>query len=139
MIPQLNDYERIIGKREIEKIRENAERLRGKHVVHVSATAVGGGVAEILNTLVFLMDDVGIDTGWRVLLGSHSFFKITKGIHNALQGSRWEMTENRKEIYFEYCKRNSIINHISDADIVIIHDPQPLGMINEYKKKNTWM
>ena len=139
MIPQLNDYERIIGKREIEKIRENAERLRGKHVVHVSATAVGGGVAEILNTLVFLMNDLGINTGWRILLGSHSFFKITKGIHNSLQGKKLEMTANRKKIYLEYCKRNSIINHIKNHDIVIIHDPQPLGMVQEYEKRTTWL
>ena len=139
MIPKINDYKRIVGEDVIERIKESARPLEGKHAVHINSTSIGGGVAEILNTLVFLMDDVGIDTGWRVLLGSHSFFKITKGIHNALQGSRWEMTENRKEIYFEYCKRNSIINHISDADIVIIHDPQPLGMINEYKKKNTWI
>ncbi len=139
MIPKINDYKRIVGKEKIEKIRESAEPLRGKHAVHVSSTAIGGGVAEILNTLVFLMNDVGIDTGWRILLGSHSFFKITKGIHNALQGEKWEMTLSRKKMYLEYCKRNSIINHIKDHDIVVIHDPQPLGMVQEYEKKTTWL
>lgn len=139
MIPKLNDYKRIVGSKTIENIRKSAEPLNGKHVVHINSTSMGGGVAEILNTLVFLMNDVGINTGWRILLGSHSFFKITKGIHNALQGKKWEMDENRKSIYIDYCKRNSIINHINDHDIVIIHDPQPLGMVQEYKKKTTWL
>ncbi len=139
MIPKLSDYSRVVGKESIEKIKKDAEHLKGKHVVHISSTALGGGVAEILNTLIFLMNDAGIDTGWRVLLGSHSFFKITKGIHNALQGKKWKMTGSRKDIYLEYCKRNSIINHIKDHDIVIIHDPQPLGMIQGYEKKTTWL
>ncbi|MBW2974845.1 glycosyltransferase [Candidatus Woesearchaeota archaeon] len=138
-MPKLNDYRKIVGEKVIEKIRESSEHLEGKHVVHISSTAVGGGVAEILNTLTFLMNDIGIDTGWRILLGSHSFFKITKGIHNALQGQRWRMTDNRKCVYLEYCKRNSIINHVKDHDIVIIHDPQPLAMVQEYEKKTTWL
>ncbi|MBN2458735.1 glycosyltransferase [Candidatus Woesearchaeota archaeon] len=139
MIPKIKDYERIVGKKVINNLRSSAEPLKGKHVVHINATSMGGGVAEILNTLVFLMNDVGIDTGWRTIVGSHSFFKITKGIHNSLQGSRWKMTEARKRTYLEYCKRNSIINHIADHDIVVIHDPQPLGMIKDYEKKAHWL
>lgn len=139
MIPKLNDYGRIVGKEKIKEIRKKAEHLKGKHVVNISSTSAGGGVAEILNTLVFLMNDAGIDAGWRILLGSHSFFKITKGIHNALQGKEWRMTTSRKETYLEYCRRNSIINHIKDHDIVIIHDPQPLGMVQEYEKKTKWL
>ncbi len=139
MIPRLKDYDRIVGKKVTEKIRQNAEYLQNKHVVHINSTSVGGGVAEILNTLTFLMNDVGIDTGWRVMLGSHSFFKITKGIHNALQGGKWKMTKHRKEVYLEYCHRNSTINHINDHDIVIIHDPQPCGMVNDYEKKTRWL
>jgi len=139
MIPRLNDYKRVVGSRVIEKIRSAAEPLQGKRVVHVNATFVGGGVAEILNTLVFLMNDVGIDTDWRTLLGSYSFFKITKGIHNSLQGSKWKMTENRKKIYFEYCERSSMINHLEDYDVVVIHDPQPLSMIRHYEKKTKWL
>jgi len=140
MIPTLNNYKRIVGKEVIDKIRESAEPLKGKHAVHISATSIGGGVAEILNTFIFLMNEVGITTGWRILLGSHSFFKITKGLHNSLQGEKkWKMGNNRKGLYLEYCKRNSIINHIKDHDIVIIHDPQPLGMVMDYEKKTTWI
>ena len=139
MIPKLNDYKNIIGGEEIKKIREMVEPLKGRHIVHVSATPRGGGVAEILNTLVFLMNDVGIDAGWRILLGSQSFFQITKGIHNSLQGKKWKMTESRKNIYLDYCERNAIINHIKEHDIVVIHDPQPLGMVEHYDIKQNWI
>ncbi|MBW2988793.1 glycosyltransferase [Candidatus Woesearchaeota archaeon] len=139
MIPKLDDYRHIVGNDFIKKVKEDSEHLKGKHAVHINSTSVGGGVAEILNTMVFLMNDLGINTGWRVLLGSHSFFKITKGIHNGLQGRKWEMSQERKDTYIEYCKRNSMINHIKDHDIVIIHDPQPLGMVKQYEKKTTWL
>ena len=68
MIPKLRYYNKIIGKDAIEKLRASAEPLQNKHVVHINSTLTGGGVAEILNTLVFLMNDLGIDTGWRTLL-----------------------------------------------------------------------
>ncbi len=139
MIPQLQDYEKIVGKEKIDHLRQSSNHLRGKHVVHINSTSMGGGVAEILNTLVFLMNDLGIDTGWRILLGSQSFFKITKGIHNSLQGKKWKFTPHRKKIYFDYCKRNSIINHISEHDIVVIHDPQPLGMVEQFHDRQNWI
>ncbi|MCK5281949.1 MAG: glycosyltransferase [Nanoarchaeota archaeon] len=139
MIPKLKEYEQFVGKEEIEKIRSSAEHLIGKRVVHVNATAYGGGVAEMLNTLVFLMNDVGIDAGWRVLFGNQSFFEVTKGIHNSLQGQEWDFTDTMKNTYLEFCKRNSIINHIDEHDIVVIHDPQPLAMIREYQKKAKWV
>ncbi len=139
MIPRLALYKNIVGKEVIEKIRAAAEPLRDKHVVHVNSTSSGGGVAEILNTLVFLMNDIGIITGWRIMFGSHSFFNITKSMHNSLQGKNWRITRNREEIYLEYCERNSIVHHLDKHDLVLIHDPQPLAMINNYVKKNYWI
>ncbi len=140
MIPKLHHYEKLVGRNTISHIREIAEPLDGKHVVHINATSSGGGVAEILNTLVFLMNDVGIDTGWRTIIGSHSFFKVTKGFHNSLQGNKkWNVSQERKSTYLEYCKRNSMINHINEHDFVIVHDPQPLAMIAGYPKRKTWL
>jgi len=139
MIPKLEHYTRLVGKDVIKNIRASAEPLQGKHVVHINATSDGGGVSEMLDSLVFLMNDIGIRTGWRTLKGSHSFFKITKAFHNSLQGRKMKITSNQKQIYEEYCKRNSIITHIGDYDLVIIHDPQPLGMIADYEKKSTWL
>ena len=139
MIPKVEDYRPIVGAKVIDKLKKSSEHLQGKHVVHVNSTSTGGGVAEILNTLVFLMNDLGIRTGWRVIFGSHSFFKITKGFHNSLQGDDWHITGHRKRLYNRCCKRNSIITHIKDHDIVVIHDPQPLGMIRDYELKTTWL
>ncbi|MBN2142489.1 glycosyltransferase [Candidatus Woesearchaeota archaeon] len=139
MIPRLNDYADIAGRQVVNRIRDAAENLAGKHVVHVNATSSGGGVAEILNTLVFLMDDLALDAGWRVILGSHSFFKVTKGFHNSLQGKPSKLTNNRKKIYLEYCERNAMINHLEKHDIVVMHDPQPLGMIDFYAKRSKWI
>jgi trehalose synthase len=139
MIPNLNSYKKVVGSKKIKEIRQSAEHLQGKHVVHINATSMGGGVAEILNSLVFLMNDVGINTGWRVMLGSHSFFNVTKKFHNYLQGKNGKVTNNRKDIYLEYSKRNAMINHLDSHDIVIVHDPQPLGMILNYQKRNKWI
>ena len=139
MIPKLDNYKKIVGNKVVKQIRESAVPLHGRHIVHINATSMGGGVAEILNSLIFLMNDVGIDTGWRVVLGSHSFFNVTKKMHNFLQGKKGNMTSNYKKIYLEYCKRNSMINHINEHDVVIAHDPQPLGMIANYNKRNKWI
>ncbi len=139
MIPKLESYNRFVGKKVTKEIRHNAETLQGKHLVHINATPSGGGVAEILNSLVFLMNDVGIDTGWRVLIGSHSFFSLTKKFHNSLQGKKVKLTENRRKIYMEYTKKNSMINHISKHDFVVIHDPQPLGMISHFPNRKKWI
>ena len=82
----LADYTHIAGRGLIERIRELAEPLQGKRVLHVSATAFGGGVSEILYTLVPLMRDVGLDAHWQVILGREEFFNVTKLMHNSLQG-----------------------------------------------------
>ncbi len=82
----LADYTHLVGRGLIEEIRELAEPLAGKRVLHVSATAFGGGVSEILYTMVPLMRDVGLDAHWRVILGREEFFNVTKLMHNSLQG-----------------------------------------------------
>ncbi|HEV3055668.1 MAG TPA: glycosyl transferase family 1, partial [Solirubrobacteraceae bacterium] len=82
----LSDYASLVGRTLIEEIRERAERLRGKRILHVSATAFGGGVSEILYTLIPLMLDVGLEVEWQVIYGREEFFNVTKLLHNALQG-----------------------------------------------------
>ena len=86
MIPNLKDYTRLVGKDTITKLKESSEQLQGKHISHVNTTSQGGGVAEILNTLVILMNQLKIDTAWRIFKGSHHFFNITKKMHNGMQG-----------------------------------------------------
>jgi trehalose synthase len=123
----LTDYTHIVGKELTEQIRQLAEPLKGKRVLHVSATAFGGGVSEILYTMVPLMRDVGIDAHWHVIFGKEEFFNATKLLHNSLQGAEETLSDEQWEIFDE-------INQINaeglqgEWDVIIVHDPQPIGL-----------
>jgi trehalose synthase len=135
----LSSYKHVVGEELIENIYNEAEPLKGKHIEHINSTFYGGGVAEILSSLTLLMNDVGIKTGWRLLKGHPDFFNVTKKFHNALQGSNIVLSENKKRTYLEANETNSIIMHIDFCDAVVIHDPQPLPLINFYNKKQPWI
>ena len=123
----LADYTHICGRELIEEIRELAEPLKGKRVVHVSATAFGGGVSEILYTLVPLMRDVGLDCEWQVIYGREEFFNATKLMHNALQGNPQDLDEEQWSTWEQYNEMNA--RELSDGwDVCLVHDPQPAGL-----------
>src|SRR6201998_4778500 len=103
----LADYASLVGRPLVDEIRDRAERLKGKRILHVSATAFGGGVAEILNTLVPLMRDVGLDCEWQVIYGREEFFNTTKLMHNALQGSPQDLSEEQWETWRRYNEMNA--------------------------------
>ncbi len=134
----LDDYEPFAGKDTIERIRVKAESLKDFHIANISSTYYGGGVAELLSSLTLLLNSAGIKTGWRIIQGSPDYFSITKKMHNALQGGSINLSERKKEIYESVIYENSVRNHL-DQDIVIVHDPQPLPMIEHYKKKGPWI
>jgi len=124
---QLSDYASIVGRPLVDEILARAERLRGKRVLHVSATAFGGGVSEILYTLVPLMVDVGVECEWHVIYGREEFFNATKVMHNALQGSEQDLTDAQWATWLEYNEINA--RELSeDWDVVIVHDPQPAAL-----------
>ncbi len=125
----LQDYQPIVGGEKVEAIRALADRLRGARVLHINATAFGGGVAEILSTLVPLMRDVGLDAEWRVIYGEDEFFNVTKAFHNALQGADIPLTEEMKEIYDRYNRLNAEAFE-GEYDYVVLHDPQPAAILN---------
>src|SRR5262245_66603755 len=102
-----------------------AKPLAGKRVLHLSATAFGGGVAEITYTLVPLMVDAGLDVEWRIIRGADDFFAVTKAIHNALQGDPRSLTAEEREVFLRYNRSNAEELPADDYDYVIIHDPQP--------------
>ncbi len=135
---QVEDYEKFVGAETVERIREKARTLQGLHVVNISSTYYGGGVAELLSSLTLLMNSLGIRTGWRIIQGSPDFFSITKKMHNALQGGKINLTELKMQIYEIVIHDNAVRNHLNH-DIVIIHDPQPLPMITHYRKKSPWI
>ena len=123
----LDDYADVVEPGTIERIRALAEPLRGARVLHLNATAYGGGVAELLATHVALLRDVGIDAEWHVIHGSDEFFAVTKTVHNALQGADVEWTPHMEHIYLERVLDNALQLE-GEWDFVVIHDPQPAAM-----------
>jgi trehalose synthase len=123
----LTDYASIVGRSLSDEIRERAERLKGKRILHVSATSFGGGVSEILYTLVPLMIDVGLAAEWHVIYGREEFFNATKVMHNALQGNPQDLSEEQWRTWQDYNEINA--RELSDGwDLCIVHDPQPAGL-----------
>jgi trehalose synthase len=137
-IIRIEDYEMLTGPKTIERILRKSKPLSNLHLVNFNSTFYGGGVANLLSSLTLLFNSVGIKTGWRIIQGSPDFFSITKKMHNALQGAEINLSQKKKKIYEGVVEENSIRNHL-DHDIVIIHDPQPLPMINFYKKRRPWI
>jgi len=123
----LADYTHLVGRSLVEEVRELAEPLRGRRVVHLSATAFGGGVSEILYTLVPLMRDVGLEVEWQVIYGREEFFNATKLMHNALQGSPQDLTEEQWATWFQYNEMNAR-ELAREWDVCVVHDPQPAAM-----------
>lgn len=124
----LSDYATLVGPTLMGELRSLSEPLRGRRVLHLSATAFGGGVAEINYTLVPLMRDAGLEVEWRVIGGQEEFFQVTKAIHNALQGSPEGLTAAQVETYRLYNRRNAAALE-GEYDFVIVHDPQPAALI----------
>jgi trehalose synthase len=131
----LADYATIATRGLMDEIRRLAEPLAGKRVVHLSATAFGGGVAEINYTLVPLMQDAGLEVEWRIIQGENEFFEVTKTIHNALQGNPQGLTEEQRETFRRYQDLNAK-QFEDDYDFVIVHDPQPVGMIDFFPESS---
>jgi trehalose synthase len=135
----LADYGTIASRSLMDEIRRLAEPLAGKRVLHLSATAFGGGVAEINYTLVPLMRDAGLDVEWRIIHGEEEFFNVTKAIHNALQGSPQGLRAEDEQIFRRYNDLNARRLE-DDYDFVIIHDPQPAFVIDRFpESKARWI
>ena len=131
----LADYTHLVGRPLIEEIRTLSEEMQGLKVLHLSATAFGGGVSEILYTLVPLMRDVGLDAEWQVIIGREEFYNATKLMHNALQGHPQDLNDHEWEVYEEYNELNA--RQLSgDWDVIIVHDPQPLAVRQHAPEKS---
>ena len=103
----VSDYAEAAGDEAVERLRAVADPLRGLRVLHVSSTAFGGGVAELLHTQVPLMNDLGVETSWALIEGSDAFFVVTKAIHNALQGAETQLDEEMRTTYIERIRANA--------------------------------
>src|SRR2546425_3371047 len=136
--PQIEDYKPLIGAKNVARIRKKAAAFQGLRVVNFNSTYYGGGVAEMLSSLTLLMNSLGLHAEWRVIQGTSDFFSITKKMHNALQGAEIDLSGIKKEIYEQVIYENSVRNFL-EHDFVIVHDPQPLPLIEHYEKRCPWI
>ena len=131
--PRLDDYKAIVGTAEIDELKFLARELKGKKVKMVNSTAVGGGVAEMLNHLVPLLGELEVQTNWDVITGGNDFFEVTKAFHNALQGSDFNLTQHARDIFLMHNEQNRNRLEFSE-DFIVIHDPQPGALIRARKE-----
>jgi trehalose synthase len=137
--PKLDDYAPIIGKPELDDLRFLARQLRGKTVKMVNSTAVGGGVAEMLNRLVPLLNELEVVTRWEVITGGNDFFEVTKGFHNALHGGEYVVTKDITDIFLMYNEQNRQRMQFVE-DLFVIHDPQPAALIrSKERNRGRWV
>jgi trehalose synthase len=135
----VEDYEPLIGREAVDRILEKAAALEDLRVAHVNSTFYGGGVAELLDPLTLLMNSCDLRAEWHVIQGAPDFFNVTKKIHNALQGASINLTELKKEIYEDIAFKNTVRMRLGSFDRVVIHDPQPLPMIEHVRKGGPWI
>jgi trehalose synthase len=136
----LDDYESAIGKAEMMELRALASRLKGRTVQMVNSTAVGGGVAEILNRMVPLMQELEIGVRWDVITGGEDFFAVTKAFHNALHGEAYQLSDDGFKTFLANTEQNRS-RLCFDCDFTMIHDPQPAALIDARPNHNghwTW-
>jgi len=135
----LADYTHICSRELLEETRDLASGLKGLRVLHLSATAFGGGVSEILYTLVPLMRDLGLHCEWQVIYGREEFFNVTKLIHNALQGAPTPVEDHHWESWLAYNEINAR-ELVGGWDICIVHDPQPAAIFKlAPQKAGSWV
>jgi trehalose synthase len=130
----LADYTHLVGRPLVDEVHELAASLEGLKVLHLSATAFGGGVSELLYTIVPLMRDVGIEAEWEIMIGREDFYNVTKLMHNSLQGSEQELTDEEWDVYARYNEMNAR-ELASDWDVIIVHDPQPAAVRQHVPEK----
>ncbi|MGM0439443.1 MAG: glycosyltransferase [Patescibacteria group bacterium] len=132
---KIENYYRYLNEKEITELEELFDSLDKKRIIHINSTSEGGGVAQILTSLVPLFNSGGINADWYKLDASKDFFKITKKIHHLFQGDRVNLTAKEKEFYLNVNKE--IVEDLKkeEFDVLVVHDPQPMGCIKFYKQK----
>jgi trehalose synthase len=135
---KLKDYQEIVGREALNELTFLGEKLGKRRLLHINSTKQGGGVAEILNRLIPLLNELGVKARWEVMEGRPEFFEVTKAFHNALQGQELSLSQELLDTYL-------ITNHENarriklEADLVVIHDPQPAAMVRHRNKGQKWV
>ncbi len=135
---RLNDYQELVPEGTIDFLNRLAEQVKGRKILHINSTKLGGGVAEMLRSDIPLLKDIGIDAEWQTISGTEDFFNVTKSFHNALQGQDQHFSQRMFDAYLEVNRENA--KRLSlDADYVVIHDPQPAALIESRPAQGKWV
>lgn len=134
---RIDDYISIVGQPVVDDLKLLGQKLHGKVIQNVNSTSVGGGVAEILSRMVPLLKELGVDSRWDVIKGGREFFEVTKKFHNALHGKSEDITRHDFNIFMETSLKNMSEMDMY-GDIVFIHDPQPIALVDK-KRDNKWI
>lgn len=140
----LEQYAKVVGNEVIDHLRQLAHPLKGMKILHINSTKEGGGVAEILNRLIPLKRELGIEAEWEIITGEKEFYQCTKKFHNSLQGNKDEVSDHLLEVYKSTNAQNfdRLRSKLVEADVVFIHDPQPAALLsfckNERRGKWIW-
>jgi trehalose synthase len=134
----LAEYSDVAPTGTVDLLRRLGELAEGKTMLHVNSTRYGGGVAEILHRLLPLLDELGVKTRWEVLMGTELFYRTTKSFHNALQGTKQRFIKDMFDAYVE-CNRDNARRLNLDADVALIHDPQPAPLIDSRPPGAKWI
>ncbi|MDH4197768.1 MAG: glycosyl transferase family 1, partial [Candidatus Aminicenantes bacterium] len=124
----ITDYAPIVGESTLEELSLLADRLKGRAIQNINSTAVGGGVAEILLRMLPLLQAMGVNARWDVIRGDERFFVVTKKMHNALHGVAADFAPGDLDHFLEVNRQNAR-DILSGADVVFIHDPQPIALV----------
>lgn len=138
----IEQYSHVVGSEVIDHLRQLSAPLKGMKILHINSTKEGGGVAEILNRLIPLKQELGIDAEWEVITGERDFYTCTKKMHNALQGDRDAISDWLLNIYQKTNEENyeRLKDKLNNADVVFIHDPQPAALLHYAKeRKGKWI
>ena len=138
MTNRLEDYRKVTPPGSVDLLYHMSEKVKGKSLLNINSTRSGGGVAEILNRLVPLLNELEIKVGWEIMQGSEGFFKVTKAFHNALQGGDPGISDRMYQLYIEENRENAK-RLTFDADMILVHDPQPAALIDYGDRAGKWV
>ncbi|MGA6826191.1 glycosyltransferase [Nitrospira sp. NS4] len=134
----LDQYREVAPPGTVEFLKRLGRLVEGKRMLHVNSTRYGGGVAEILHRLIPLLEEIGVHARWEVMTGSEPFYRTTKSFHNALQGMKQHLTADMYDAYLE-CNRENAKRINLEADVAMIHDPQPAALIDARPRGAKWI
>lgn len=138
MTNSLEDYRKVTPPGSVDLLYHMSEKVKGKSLLNINSTRSGGGVAEILNRLVPMLNELEIKVGWEIMQGSEGFFKVTKAFHNALQGRDPGISDRMYQLYIEENRENAK-RLTFDADMILVHDPQPAALIDYGDRAGKWV